>query len=93
MKSQENKKLKEKLEDFNELANQMRKNYHKELTHYKESGQQLVIKRTKKTDINLLDDEEEAIAINVELFDFLDGIDEEILKMINDRLLKIKNQY
>eukprot|EP00347_Sterkiella_histriomuscorum_P002492 403367942 len=92
-KSEENRKLKDKLKEFNELTNKMRKNYHKELTHYKESGQQFIIKRTKKTDISILDDEEEAIAINLELFDFLDGIDDEILKMINQKLEKIKNQY
>ena len=68
----------------------MRKNFHKEITHYKESGQQLIFRKNKKQE-SILEDEEEQIMINVELFDFLEGIDPEILKMINQRIDKIKH--
>lgn len=61
----------------------MRKDFHKELNHYKESDNYVAKKKILISESLYPDDEEEAVTIHVDLFDFLEGIDDHILNMIN----------
>lgn len=61
----------------------MRKDFHKELNHYKESDTYVARKKIHISESLYPYDEEEAVTIHVDLFDFLEGIDDHILNMIN----------
>lgn len=86
-KSIQNSKLKEKVEQLRDLTDQMRFDYSKELNHYKEQE-----KHRRKTMLMVhqahlaVDDEEDKIAIPVDFFDSLLGLDEAILKLVNEKI-------
>ena len=71
----------------------MRKTYHKELNFYKENDHMKRIKTIKRGDFSVLDEEENQVKIHVELFDYIEGIDDDILKMINKKIEDIKQQF
>eukprot|EP00347_Sterkiella_histriomuscorum_P000413 403375961 len=87
-KTKENEQLKEKVKALDELTQNMRKNYYKDLMTYKNTGAQNWKSQSNKKN-NLLSDEDQ---INVEFFNILEGVDAEILEVVNQRLFKVKEK-
>ncbi len=77
---------------LSDVADKMRLDYFKELNHYREQE-----RMRKKRLINqahlTIDEEEEKINIPVDFFDSLRGLDESILKLVNDKIAQIKTIY
>lgn len=96
VKVDENTRLRQKVKELGALVARMRKGYHKELQHYKELDH-LKNSKTKggsgKNQDSIFDDEEEQMQLQVELFDAIEGLDEEVLAMVNQKILRVKEQY
>ena len=70
----------------------MRKDYYKELNHYRE--QERLRRRRLVLQAHLsIEEEEEKICIPVEIFDSLQGLDESVLKLVNEKVEQIKGIY
>jgi hypothetical protein len=70
----------------------MRRDYHKELLHYKEQERARKFRLIHMGQI-ATEEEEERISIPVEYFDVLTGIDDNVLKLINEKIEGIKTMY
>lgn len=88
MRAKENEKLKERVKVLDDLTDKMRKNYYKDLLVYQNpSG------RTWKQHGNIKNNSlAEEDQVHVEFFNALEGVDHEILDMINQRLFKVKEK-
>jgi hypothetical protein len=84
--------LAEKVGKLSDVTHKMRKDYQKELIHYKEQERQRKHRLVHYGHLTL-DAEEESICISVDYFDSLLGIDESVMKLINERLEKMKHFY
>lgn len=87
-----NNKLRLKVEALTGVAEQMRRDFHKELLHYKEQERMRKFRLIHQGQ-PATEEEEEKISIPVEYFDVLAGIDESVLKLINEKIEGIKTIY
>ena len=70
-----NSDLKTKVDNLNNVADQLRKDYYKEINHYKEQERMRKNRLVNAGQLYSIEDEEERISIPVEYFDFLTGLD------------------
>ncbi|CDW81423.1 UNKNOWN [Stylonychia lemnae] len=86
-KLKENELLKEKVKALDELTSNMRKNYYKDLLVYKNPKKDWKNDGNKRN--NYLNDEDQ---VAVEFFNALEGVDPEMLDIINTRLFSMKEK-
>lgn len=90
--TQTTNKLLLKVDKLNGVAEKMRRDFHKELLHYKEQ-ERMRKYRLVHLGQSATEEEEEKISIQVEYFDVLTGIDDTVLKLINEKIEGIKTIY
>ena len=84
-KAEENSVLKSKVDHLYDVADKMRHDYFKELNHYREQDRMRKKRLAFQAHLTV-DEEEEKIAIPVEFFDALEGIDDKVLGLVNEKI-------
>jgi len=91
-KMAQNKGLREKVDSLRSAADILRLEYNRELNYYKEQEKTRRARLIHQAHL-AVEDEEERVAIPVEFFDSLAGLDPPILQLVNEKIAFIQHIY
>jgi hypothetical protein len=91
-KMAQNKGLREKVDSLRSAADILRLEYNRELNYYKEQEKTRRARLIHQAHL-AVEDEEERVAIPVEFFDSLAGLDPPILQLVNEKIAFVQHIY